>query len=37
VSCSHLGMCLGDAQLRDSRLIRRPGASDLDWIDQFED
>ena len=37
VSCSHLGMCLGDQQLRDSRLIRRPGASDLDWIDQFED
>jgi hypothetical protein len=37
VSCSHLGMCLGDPQLRDSRLIRRPGASDLDWIDQLED
>jgi hypothetical protein len=37
VSCSHLGICLGDPQLRDSRLIRRPGASDLDWIDQFED
>src|ERR1700751_277391 len=37
VSCSHLGVCLGDQQLVDSRLIRRPGASDLDWIDQFED
>jgi hypothetical protein len=37
VSCSHLGMCLGDQQLVDSRLIRRLGASDLDWIDQFED
>jgi hypothetical protein len=37
VSCSHLGMCLGDQQLVDSRLIRRPGASDLDWIDQFEE
>jgi PD-(D/E)XK nuclease superfamily len=37
VSCPHLGMCLGDEQLVDSRLIRRPGASDLDWIDQFED
>jgi hypothetical protein len=37
VSCCHLGMCLGDQQLVDSRLIRRPGASDLDWIDQFED
>jgi hypothetical protein len=37
VSCSHLGICLGDQQLVDSRLIRRPGASDLDWIDQFEE
>jgi hypothetical protein len=37
VNCSHLGMCLGDQQLVDSRLIRRPGASELDWIDQFED
>jgi hypothetical protein len=37
VSCSHLGMCLGDQQLVDSRLIRRPGASELDWIDQLED
>jgi hypothetical protein len=37
VSCAHLGMCLGDQQLVDSRLIRRPGASDLDWIDQFEE
>jgi hypothetical protein len=36
VSCPHLGMCLGDQQLVDSRLIRRPGASDLDWIDEFE-
>jgi PD-(D/E)XK nuclease superfamily len=37
VSCSHLGMCLGDQQLVNSRLIRRAGASELDWIDQFED
>jgi hypothetical protein len=37
VSCSHLGICLGDQQLLDSNLIRRPRASDLDWIDQFED
>jgi hypothetical protein len=37
VGCSHLGICLGNQQLVDSRLIRRPGASDLDWIDQFED
>ena len=37
VSCPHLGLCLGDQQLMDSKLIRRPGASDLDWIDQFEE
>ncbi len=37
VSCAHLGICLGDQQLLDAKLIRRPGASDLDWIDQFED
>jgi hypothetical protein len=37
VGCSHLGICLGDQQLLDAKLIRRPGASDLDWIDQFEE
>jgi len=36
VSCSHLGLCLGDQSLIDSKLIRRPGASDLDWLDQLE-
>ena len=34
-SCSHLGLCLGNQQLVDSKLIRRPGASDLDWLDQL--
>src|SRR5580704_247203 len=29
VSCSQLGLCLGDQQLVASKLIRRPGASDL--------
>ena len=37
VSCAHLGLCLGNQQLIDAKLIRRPGASDLDWIDQLED
>jgi len=37
VSCSHLGICLGDQKLLDEKLIRRPGASDLDWIDQLEE
>jgi PD-(D/E)XK nuclease superfamily len=34
-SCSHLGLCLENQQLIDSKLIRRPGASDLDWLDQL--
>jgi PD-(D/E)XK nuclease superfamily len=37
VGCSHLGLCLGNQQLMDSKLIRRPGATDLDWLDQFDD
>lgn len=36
-SCSHLGLCLRNQQFVDSKLIRRPGASDLDWIDQLAD
>jgi len=37
VSCPHLGLCMGNQQLIDAKLIRRPGASDLDWLDQFDD
>ena len=37
VSCAQLGLCLGDQQLVASKLIRRPGASDLDWLDQLDD
>jgi hypothetical protein len=37
VSCSHLGICLGDQQLVDSKLIRRRGASSLDWLDELVD
>lgn len=36
VSCAHLGQCLGNEQLVEAKLIRRPGASDLDWLDQLE-
>jgi len=36
-SCSHLGLCLGNQPLVDSSLIRRAGASDLDWLDQLMD
>jgi hypothetical protein len=37
VSCAQLGLCLGDQQLIASKLIRRPGASDLDWLDELDD
>jgi hypothetical protein len=37
VSCSHVGLCLNDQQLIDVNLIRRPGASDLDWLDELVD
>jgi hypothetical protein len=36
-SCSHLGLCLNDRRLVDVNLIRRPGASDLDWLDELSD
>ncbi len=37
VSCPHLGLCVGDQQLIDAKLIRRPGASDLDWLNDLDD
>jgi PD-(D/E)XK nuclease superfamily len=35
-SCSHLGLCLNDQKMVDVNLIRRPGASDLDWLDGLD-
>ncbi len=37
MSCSHLGLCLNNQQLVDSNLIRKVGASDLDWLDELSD
>ena len=37
LSCSHLGLCLDNRQLVDANLIRNPGASDLDWLDDLVD
>src|SRR6266705_2621150 len=37
VSCAHLGLCLGNEPLVESKLIRQPGASDLDWLDMLDD
>jgi hypothetical protein len=35
-SCSHLGLCLNDKKMVDVNLIRRPGASDLDWLNGLD-
>jgi hypothetical protein len=37
VNCSQLGLCLGNQQLADAKLVRRPGASDLDWLEYLDD
>jgi hypothetical protein len=37
ISCPQLGLCLGNQQLVESKLIRRPGASDLDWLNELVD
>lgn len=37
MSCSHLGLCLQNQQLVDTNLIRKVGASDLDWLDELSD
>ena len=37
LSCPHLGLCLGDDQLVGAALTRKPGASDLDWLDELVD
>ena len=37
VSCAQLGLCLGNQQLVETKLIRQPGASDLDWLDLLDD
>jgi PD-(D/E)XK nuclease superfamily len=36
-SCSHLGLCLNNQRLIEANLIRKPGASDLDWLDELTD
>jgi hypothetical protein len=37
MSCPHLGLCLENPELIDAKLVRRPGASDLDWLNELED
>ena len=37
VSCPHLGLSLNDQKLAAAKLVRRAGASDLDWLDELMD
>ena len=37
VSCPHLGLCLNDQELVVAKLVRKAGASDLDWLDELVD
>lgn len=37
VSCSYLGLCLGNRELIEDHLIRTPGAKDLAWLDELVD
>jgi PD-(D/E)XK nuclease superfamily len=37
MGCSHLGLCLGNQSLIDKHLVRRPGANELEWLDQLVD
>jgi len=37
VSCPHLGLCLNDQELVAANLVRKAGASNLDWLDELVD
>jgi hypothetical protein len=37
LSCAQLGLCLNNQQMVEAKLIRRLGASDLDWLDHLDD
>src|SRR5229473_2521339 len=34
-SCPYVGFCLGKQAMADARLVRRPGAENLDWLDEL--
>jgi len=36
VSCAHLGLCLDKPELVAANLIRKPGANDLDWVNDLD-
>ena len=34
-SCPYIGLCLGKPQTTETRLVRRPGAENLGWLDEL--
>ncbi len=34
-TCPYLGLCLGKKELVEARLVRRPGAENLGWLDEL--
>ena len=34
-SCPYVGLCLGKPQTIETRLVRRPGAENLGWLDEL--
>ena len=34
-TCPYVGLCLGQQEIVDANLVRRPGAEDLGWLDEL--
>ena len=34
-NCAYVGLCLGKQEMADTRLMRRPGAESLGWLDEL--
>ena len=34
-TCPYVGLCLGKQEIADAALVRRPGAENLDWLDEL--
>ncbi|SRR5579872_5648686 len=34
-SCPYVGLCLGNQEVADAALVRRPGAEDFGWLDEL--
>ena len=34
-TCPYIGLCLGQQEIVDANLVRRPGAEDLGWLDEL--